>query len=74
MTKLHISGYHRDYSYHVRYTMGDERADVDVYHPDDGQHYSFELAVISRSPGTLPEALKETACCWIDGIYNRLPT
>lgn len=72
MTQIHISGHHRDYTYHVRHTEGDERADVDVYHVEHPQSYSFEMAVISRSPGTLPEALKEAARSWIDGIYNRM--
>lgn len=68
---IHISGHHREYSYHVRHTVGHERADVDIF-SDDNRHYSFELAVISRNPKTLPDALRETVRCWIDGIFNRL--
>jgi len=64
---IHISGHHREYTYYVRHTDGQERADVDIF-SNDGQNYSFELAVISRNP----ESLRETIRCWIDGIYNRL--
>lgn len=72
MPQTHISGHHREYTYHVRYTDGDEWADVDIHHVEHPQSYSFRMAVISRSPGTLPEALWDAAKSWIDGIYNRM--
>lgn len=72
MTQIHISGHHREYTYHVRHSAGDDRADVDVYHTEHPQSYSFEMAVISRSLSTLPDALRDAVKSWIDGIYNRM--